>query len=93
MAEYRSEYVSGENYEILRQGETGLGESYCILDGGPKLILTVPKVVGEERVQIAFEGVYQRYQWGIYYQRKTKRWCVPVSDLDQDKLEECVKKM
>jgi hypothetical protein len=93
MSEYRSEYVSGENYEILRQGTIESDGTYCILEGGPKLILTVPKEVGKERIEKVFEGVYQDYQWGMYYQQKTKRWSIPVSDLDQDKLEGCVKRL
>jgi hypothetical protein len=88
------EYVSGENYEILRQGTISTGGNYCILDGGlSRLILTVPKEIARDPVEKAFEGVYERHQWGIYYLQRTKRWCVPVSDRDEDKLEGCAKKL
>ena len=93
MTEVKREYVSGDNYEILRQGSVESGGIYCILEGGPRLILTVPKEIGKDRVEKVFEGIYDDCQWGIYFLKKTKRWCVPVSDLDQDKLEGCAKNL
>lgn len=93
MSEIKSEYVSGENYEIIRQGSIAAGGSYCILDGGPRLILTVPKEIGQDGVENIFDGIYENHQWGIYYMKKTKRWCVPVSDLSVDKLEKCAKNL
>ena len=94
MAEYKTEYVSGDNYEILRQGSISTGGSYCILNGSPStLILTVPKENGEESVREVLEGSYEDHQWGSYYLKKTKRWCIPVLDRDIDKLETCVKKL
>ena len=93
MTEYRSEYVSGENYEILRQGQCVHGGTYCILDGGPNLILTTPKASTSEGIATAMGKSYSDHQWGVYYLKKTKRWCIVVSDLDQDKLEECAREM
>jgi|TARA_R110000751_G_scaffold92770_2_gene181455 hypothetical protein len=93
MAEYKTEYVSGDNYEILRQGSIVSGGSYCILDGGPRLILTVPRDVGKDGVEKILEGIYANHQWGIYYLKRTKRWCVPISDRDEDKLEGCAKRL
>jgi hypothetical protein len=93
MAEYRSEYVSGKNYEILREGNCVHGGTYNILNAGPRLILTIPKDSSSDVVADIMGEVYSDHQWGVYYLKRTKRWCIAVSDLDQDKLEGCAKKL
>ena len=88
------EYVSGDNYEILRQGNINDEGTYCILDGGPtKLIVTVPESVSRERISTVFSGPFDEYQWGFYHTKKTRRNVVPITTLDDKLVEECLKRL
>ena len=86
------EYVNGDKYKVIRDGSCDFGGHWHILDGGNKLIVTVPKVMEEDDISVMLKG-YNDWQWGHYYMRHSKRWCITVSDLNVDKLESCLQKI
>ena len=83
------EYVSGNHYEILVEGNCVDGDCWRILNANNKLIVTLPKHIGEDKItEIMAE--YENHQWGSYYLKFSKRFCVIISDGNVSKLEKCL---
>ena len=77
-------HISGDTFEVNHSGECSVGD-WKIADAPNQHIAVVPQAVGEEKIEDLMSKRYEPYEWGYYYTRMNKQYCIvlrndPVED-------------
>ena len=73
--------IAGDIFAITSDGECAAG-SWKIADAGNQLIGVVPQTIGdnrketEKRIEEVMDNAYESYQWGMFYTKSNKEYCV-----------------
>ena len=73
--------VAGDIFTITSDGECAAGP-WRIADAGNQLVGVVPQSIGEnreeteKRIEEVMENNYESYQWGMFYSKSNKEYCV-----------------
>tara|TARA_A100001515_G_scaffold110634_4_gene91692 strand:- start:1022 stop:1294 length:273 start_codon:yes stop_codon:yes gene_type:complete len=76
--------ISGDTFEVSYEGECSVG-GWKIADAPNQHIAVVPQSVGEDKIKEVMNDRYQSYEWGYYYTKLYKSYCIvlrsdPVED-------------
>ena len=75
--------VAGDTYTVTSKGRCTTGD-WKIADAAADLIAVVPQTIREnreeteKRIEEVMEENYERYQWGMFYTKSNKEYCVIV---------------
>ena len=75
--------IAGDVFTITSVGECAAGP-WKIADVGNQLIGVVPQTIRdnrqetEKRIEEVMENSYDNYQWGMFYTKSNKEYCVIV---------------
>jgi len=75
--------IAGDTFTITSVGECAAGP-WRISDAGSQLIGVVPQTIRENREETekriveVMEENYESYQWGMFYTKSNKEYCVIV---------------
>ena len=73
--------IAGDTFTITSDGECAAGP-WRIADAGNQLVGVVPQSIGEnreeteKRIEEVMENNYESYQWGMFYSKSNKEYCV-----------------
>ena len=73
--------IAGDTFTITSVGECAAG-SWKIADAGNQLVGAVPQTIRdnreetEKRIEEVMENNYESYQWGMFYSKSNKEYCV-----------------
>ena len=73
--------IAGDIFAITSDGECAAG-SWKIADAGNQLVGVVPQTIGdnreetEKRIEEVMDNSYESYQWGMFYTKSNKEYCV-----------------
>ena len=73
--------IAGDIFAITSDGECAAG-SWKIADAGNQLVGVVPQTIGEnreeteKRIEEVMDNNYESYQWGMFYTKSNKEYCV-----------------
>ena len=73
--------IAGDYFTITSAGECPAGP-WKIADTGNQLIGVVPQTIGEsreeteKRIEEVMDNSYESYQWGMFYTKSNKEYCV-----------------
>ena len=73
--------VAGDTYTVTSKGRCTAGD-WKIADAAADLIAVVPQTIRdnreetEERIKEVMDDNYESYQWGMFYTRINKEYCV-----------------
>ena len=77
--------ISGDTFEVNYEGECSAGGWKIASVPVNQYIAVVPQSVGEDKIKEVMGDRYQPYEWGYYYTRANKKYCIvlksdPVED-------------
>ena len=84
--------VAGDTYEVNYNGSCSFGE-WKIADANIQLIALVPQEVGEEKIEEVMNNNYLDYQWGYFYTRAIKSYCIVLKDNPAEEFGEILSSM
>ena len=73
--------IAGDTFTITSAGECTAGP-WRISDAGNQLIGAVPQTIGDnreetgKRIEEVMDNNYESYQWGMFYTKSNKEYCV-----------------
>ena len=73
--------VAGDTYTVTSNGRCAEGD-WKIADAGKELIAVVPQTIREnkeeteKRIEEVMDSNYESYQWGMFYTKINKEYCV-----------------
>ena len=73
--------VAGDIFTVTSKGRCAVGD-WKIADADPELIAVVPQDIREnreeteKRIEEVMDSNYESYQWGMFYTRVNKEYCV-----------------
>ena len=84
--------VAGDTYEVSYNGSCSVGE-WKIADAKIQLIALVPQEVGEEKIEEVMNDNYLNHQWGYFYTRAIKSYCIVLKDNPAEEFGEILSSM
>ena len=84
--------VAGDTYEVNYNGSCSFGE-WKIADANIQLIALVPQEVGKEKIEEVMNNKYLDYQWGYFYTRAIKSYCIVLKDNPAEEFGEILSSM
>lgn len=77
-------HISGDTFKVSYSGECSVG-GWKIADAPNQHIAVVPQAVGTDKIEDLMSKRYEPYEWGYYYTRMNKEYCIvlrsdPVED-------------
>ena len=77
-------HISGDDFEVSYSGECSAG-GWKIANAPNQHIAVVPQAVGMDKIEELMSENYEPYEWGYYYTRMNKQYCIvlrndPVED-------------
>ena len=75
--------IAGDTFTVTSNGRCTAGD-WKIADAGNQLIAVVPQTIREnreeteKRIEEVMENNYESYQWGMFYSKSNKEYCVIV---------------
>ena len=73
--------IAGDTYTVTSNGRCTTGD-WKIANADPDLIAVVPQTIREnreeteKRIEEVMDSNYESYQWGMFYTRINKEYCV-----------------
>ena len=67
--------ISGDTFEVSYKGECSVG-GWKIANAPNQHIAVVPQSVGQDKIKEVMNDRYQSYEWGYYYTRLYKSYCI-----------------
>ena len=73
--------IAGDTFTITSDGEGAAGP-WKIADASNQLVGAVPQTIREnreeteKRIEEVMENNYESYQWGMFYSKSNKEYCV-----------------
>ena len=80
--------IAGDTFTVTSNGECAAGP-WRIADAGNQLIAVVPQTIREnreeteKRIEEVMDDNYESYQWGMFYTRINKEYCVVLRGQDE----------
>ena len=80
--------IAGDTFTITSVGECAAGP-WKIADAGNQLVGAVPQTIRdhreetEKRIEEVMDDNYESYQWGMFYTRINKEYCVVLRGQDE----------
>ena len=84
--------VAGDTYEVNYKGSSSVGE-WKIADAQIQLIALIPQEVGEEKIKEVMSEAYIDHQWGYYYTRANKSYCIVLRNNPAEEFGELLSSM
>ena len=84
--------VAGDTYEVNYNGSCSVGE-WKIADAKIQLIALVPQDVGKEKIEGLMSNKYPDHQWGYFYTRAIKSYCIVLKDNPAEEFGEILSSM
>ena len=84
--------VTGDTYEGSYNGSCSSG-AWQIADAKIQLIALVPQEVGKEKIEEVMNNNYLDYQWGYFYTRAIKSYCIVLKDNPAEEFGEILSSM
>ena len=84
--------VAGDTYEVNYNGACSSG-AWQIGDAKIQLIALVPQEVGKEKIEEIMNNNYLDYQWGYFYTRAIKSYCIVLKDNPAEEFGEILSSM
>ena len=77
--------ISGDTFEVNYSGECSDGD-WQIANAPNQHIALVPQSIGEDKIKELMGARYEPYEWGYYFTRTNREYCIvlrsdPVEDL------------
>lgn len=70
-------HISGDTFEVNYNGQCSVG-GWKITNATNQHIAVVPQAVGSDKIEEVMNKKYQSYEWGYYYTRMTKEYCIVI---------------
>ena len=76
--------ISGDTFEVNYSGECSEGD-WKIANAPNQHIALVPQAIGEDKIEELMGARYEPYEWGYYFTRMNREYCIvlrsdPVED-------------
>lgn len=76
--------ISGDTFEVNYSGECSDGD-WQIANAPNQHIALVPQSIGEDKIKELMGARYEPYEWGYYFTRMNRKYCIvlrsdPVED-------------
>ena len=84
--------VAGDTFEVNYTGSSSVGE-WKIADAKTKLIALIPQEVGEEKIKEVMSEAYIDHQWGYFYTRVIKSYCIVLRNNPAEEFGELLSSM
>ena len=84
--------VAGDTFEVSYNGSSSVGE-WKIADAKTQLIALIPQEVGEEKIEEVMGENYLSHQWGYFYTRAIKSYCIVLKDNPAEEFGEILSSM